>query len=146
MSLWEVAGPIFADSNGCLCEIVIEPVSERDWNVFLSSIVDTEWPIRFERNGHVSRLPSVVSAVKDEENSVVLRIAPGNLDCNCVFNQIDEIALSFDPAGFRSPERFSELERLMLWLSRLFGKAASVYLNSWREHVLFELDMTATPQ
>jgi len=73
-----------------------------------------------------------------------LKIGPGLLDCHCHFGEADAIVFDFDPAAFRKRERFVELERFMIWLSRLFGRSVLVTPNNDHEHVLFDVNSTAT--
>lgn len=143
MSLWEVAEPHLLGSNGCLCDIVVEPVSEVDWSYFLSAIQKAEWQIEYQQDGEVVSLPAVWAAVTNAIGSSFLRVAPGLLDCHCHFGLADAIVFDFDPAAFRKQERFVELERFMIWLSRLLGKPVFVTPNNDHEHILFDVNSMA---
>jgi len=128
-------------ADGQLRQIIINNVTQENWQKILNFLLKTEVTLHFFINGVRSELPSQIEDVfhKDKQQ-YFLSLIFDDVTLNCNFDRHEDIVLSFDPEQIRNEAKAKLIFRIMSTFGRRLNKVVVLTVENREEQPIFQYE------
>ena len=128
-------------ADGNLRKIIINNVTQKNWQKILNFLVKTEVTLHFFIDGVRSELPSQIEDVfQKDKHQYLLSLIFDDVTLNCYFDRREDIVLSFDPGQITNEAKAKLIFRIMSTFGRRLNKVVVLTVESREEQPIFQYE------
>jgi len=128
-------------TDGKLRKIIINNVTQENWQKILNFLVKTEVTLHFFIDGVRSELPSQIEDVfQKDKHQYLLSLIFDDVRLNCNFDRDEDIVLSFDPGQITNEAEAKLIFRIMSTFGRRLNKVVLLTVESREEQPVFQYE------
>lgn len=132
-------GEFIADGN--LRDIIVNNVTQENWQKILNFLVKTEVTLHFFIDGVSSVLPPQIEDVfQKDKHQYSLSLIFDDVTLNCNFDRHEDIVLSFDPGQIINEAKAKLLFRIMSTFGRRLNKVVVLTVENREEQPIFQYE------
>ncbi len=128
-------------ADGNLRKIIINNVTQKNWQKILNFLVKTEVTLHFFIDGVRSELPSQIEDVfQKDKHQYLLSLIFDDVTLNCYFDRHEDIVLSFDPGQITNEAKAKLIFRIISTFGRRLNKVVVLTVESREEQPIFQYE------
>ena len=128
-------------ADGNLRKIIINNVTQKNWQKILNFLVKTEVTLHFFIDGVRSELPSQIEDVfQKDKHQYSLSLIFNDVMLNCHFERYEDIVLSFDPGQITNEAKAKLIFRIMSTFGRRLNKVVLLTVENREEQPIFQYE------
>lgn len=128
-------------ADGDLRKIIINNVTQKNWQKLLNFLVKTEVTLNFFIDGVRSEIPSQIERVfQKDKHQYLLSLIFDSVTLNCHFDRHEDIVLSFDPGQITNEAKAKLIFRVMSTFGRRLNKVVVLIAENREEQPIFQYE------